>query len=105
MQKNIFITGGCGYKGSKIVPLLLSFGHRVTVFDTIWFGNFLPKHPNLKIIRGDIRNLNDISLAGFDGYGKNHKLQIQMNDTIKLIQNKYKNLKLHSITKTQYRLR
>ena len=66
MQKNIFITGGCGYKGSKIVPLLLSVGHRVTVFDTIWFGNFLPKHPNLKIIRGDIRNLNDISLAGFD---------------------------------------
>ena len=38
----------------------------VTVFDTIWFGNFLPKHPNLKIIRGDIRNLNDISLEGFD---------------------------------------
>jgi len=66
MQQNIFITGGCGYKGSKIVPLLLSLGHMVTVFDTIWFGNFLPKHPNLKIIRGDIRNLNNISIDGFD---------------------------------------
>ena len=66
MQKNIFITGGCGYKGSKIVPLLLNLGHSVTVFDTIWFGNFLCKHPNLKILKGDIRNFSGISLEGFD---------------------------------------
>ena len=66
MVKNIFITGGCGYKGSKIVPLLLNKGHNVTVYDTAWFGNFLPFHPKLNVIIGDVRNLTNVSLIGFD---------------------------------------
>ena len=66
MVKNIFITGGCGYKGSRVVPILLAKGHKVTVFDTTWFGNYLPAHPNLKVTIGDVRNLTDVSLKGFD---------------------------------------
>ena len=56
--KKIFITGGAGYCGSKLVPQLLSRGHQVTVFDIMYFGDeFLPKeNPNLKIIQGDIRD-------------------------------------------------
>ena len=53
---NIFITGGAGYCGSKLVPYLLSKSHRITVYDKMYFGNFLPEHKNLKIIEGDIRD-------------------------------------------------
>lgn len=52
----ILVTGGCGYKGSVLVPKLLAAGHPVTVVDTQWFGNFLHEHPALTIIKGDIRS-------------------------------------------------
>ena len=42
---NIFLTGGCGYKGTVLVPKLLAAGHTVGVLDTMWFGNFLESHP------------------------------------------------------------
>ncbi len=56
--KSIFITGGAGYVGSSLVPDLLKNNYLVTVYDSLFFGdNFLPKeNPNLKIIRGDIRD-------------------------------------------------
>ena len=56
-MKNIFITGGAGYVGSSLVLLLLKKGYEVTVFDLMIYGEkVLPKHKNLKIIKGDIRN-------------------------------------------------
>jgi len=56
-MKNIFVTGGAGYVGSSLVPLLLKKGYGVTVLDLMIYGEkVLPKHENLKIIRGDIRN-------------------------------------------------
>ena len=56
--KKIFITGGAGYCGSKLVPTLLEKGYIITVYDIMYFGyDFLPKNnPNLKIISGDIRD-------------------------------------------------
>lgn len=60
---NVIVTGGCGYTGSVLVPKLLSAGHRVTVWDIQWFGNHLEPHPNLKVIRSDIRNEMDCSWA------------------------------------------
>ena len=57
-KSKVFITGGAGYIGSCLVPILLDQGYKVTVFDIMYFGsNFLPKeNSNLKIINGDIRN-------------------------------------------------
>lgn len=52
----IFITGGAGFCGSVLVPRLLNKGHHVTVYDTLWFGCHLPNHPNLQVIKGDIRD-------------------------------------------------
>ena len=63
---NILITGGCGYVGSVLTPKLLDQGHHVTVYDIMWFGNFLKEHKNLNIIQGDIRNIDAVPMAGID---------------------------------------
>ncbi len=63
---HILVTGGCGYKGTVLVPKLLTAGHEVTVFDIMWFGNFLKPHPRLKVVKGDVRNIDDVDLAGID---------------------------------------
>ena len=60
----ILVTGGCGYKGSVLVPKLLKLGHRVTVVDAMWFGNFLRPNPNLEVLRGDVRFPDQLPLDG-----------------------------------------
>lgn len=60
------MTGGAGYVGSVLVPQLLEMGYKVTVFDTFWFGDYLPRHAGLTIIRGDIRQTNAIDMYGED---------------------------------------
>tara|TARA_A100001011_G_scaffold400493_2_gene515516 strand:- start:12414 stop:13424 length:1011 start_codon:yes stop_codon:yes gene_type:complete len=57
-NKSIFLTGGAGYCGSMLVPILLNKGYKVTVYDKMYFGNdFLPKeNKNLNLIKGDIRD-------------------------------------------------
>lgn len=58
-MRKIFITGGAGYVGSVLTPFLLSKGYKVTVFDLMIYGtNVIEKNKNLKIIRGDIRDIN-----------------------------------------------
>ena len=47
----ILVTGGCGYKGTVLVPKLLALDHRVHVVDTMWFGDFLQPHPDLLVER------------------------------------------------------
>lgn len=63
---NILLTGGCGYKGTVLVPKLLMQGHVVYVLDTMWFGNYLPTHPNLTVAKGDVRKIEMFSLDSFD---------------------------------------
>jgi nucleoside-diphosphate-sugar epimerase len=52
----LFVTGGCGYVGTSLVPALLDDGHHVVVIDTEWFGNALPNSTQLQCIRGDVRD-------------------------------------------------
>jgi nucleoside-diphosphate-sugar epimerase len=55
----ILVTGGAGYVGSTLVPLLLSEGHHVTVLDTLLHGGEsllgIWANPAFKFVRGDIR--------------------------------------------------
>jgi nucleoside-diphosphate-sugar epimerase len=62
----ILVTGGCGYKGHVLIPKLLARGDEVIAFDIQWFGNFLPPHPNLKVVRGDVREIDSIPLDGVE---------------------------------------
>jgi nucleoside-diphosphate-sugar epimerase len=66
IEMNILLTGGCGYKGTVLVPKLLAAGHSVLVLDTMWFGNFLPNHQNLTAVKGDVRDIDKIPLNGVD---------------------------------------
>ncbi len=57
MIKKIFITGGGGYVGAELVPVLLKKGYNVTVLDLFIYGfNVLDDHPNLNKVKGDIRD-------------------------------------------------
>ena len=62
----ILVTGGCGYKGHVLIPKLLNEGHNVVAFDIQWFGNFLNSHSNLEVIKGDVRNIEEVPLDGVD---------------------------------------
>jgi nucleoside-diphosphate-sugar epimerase len=63
---NILMTGGCGYIGTVLTEKLLADGHKLKVIDTQWFGNHLKAHPNLSVLKEDIRNIDDIDLNQID---------------------------------------
>ena len=63
-SKTFFITGGGGYLGSVLVPMLLDLGHSVKVLDRFYWGqnifdNYLSEHDinksKLLLIEGDSR--------------------------------------------------
>ena len=39
-NKSIFIAGGAGYVGSRLVPELINEGYKVTVYDILYYGKF-----------------------------------------------------------------
>ena len=62
----ILITGGCGYKGSILIPRLLKEGHEIINIDTQWFGNYLEEDSKLKNICGDLRDFDQEILKDID---------------------------------------
>ncbi len=72
-QPRIFVTGGAGYVGSALIPVLLQRGHDVTVLDLCLYGDdvfaLAPEHQRrLRLIRGDIRDASLLrrEVAGHD---------------------------------------
>ena len=62
MKNKIFITGGAGYVGTSLIPLLLEKGFELTIYDSLMFNNgdkLLPyiTNPNFNFIEGDIRDI------------------------------------------------
>ena len=68
-MKKIILIGGGGYVGSVLTEALLKKNYLVTVYDLFIYGeNVFKNHKNLKIIKGDIRNLKllESSIKGND---------------------------------------
>jgi nucleoside-diphosphate-sugar epimerase len=63
----ILITGGAGYIGSSLTPILLAAGHQVRVLDHLAYGGDsllgVWCHPNFEFIRGDIRDRTTVRTA------------------------------------------
>lgn len=98
-NEHILVTGGAGYIGSTLVPLLLDRGFKVTVFDKFIYGissllNVI-SHPNLEIIKGDVCNKEELkyiltdnittvihlaAIVGYPACEKNPELAIQVNE-------------------------
>jgi dTDP-4-amino-4,6-dideoxygalactose transaminase/nucleoside-diphosphate-sugar epimerase len=61
MRNRVLVTGGAGYLGSVLVPMLLDDGYEVTVFDRLLFGRqplaAVLEHPRFRLIEGDITRL------------------------------------------------
>ena len=63
----ILITGGAGYIGSRLTPLLLAAGHQVRVLDHLAHGGEsllgVWCHPGFEFTRGDIRDRDTVRTA------------------------------------------
>ncbi len=59
-MSKILVTGGAGYIGSVLVPMLLEEGHDVTVVDNFYYDqcSLLAQcmNPHFHIVRGDVRD-------------------------------------------------
>ena len=60
LRMRILITGGAGYIGSVLTPMLLQAGHEVTVLDNFLFGQSTLldccQYPTFNVVRGDCRD-------------------------------------------------
>lgn len=106
---NILVTGGAGYIGNMLSKALLDAGHEVTIVDNFMFGYesifHIVSHPNLHIIKADIRNedlsyLNDkdviFHLAAISGYpaceaNPNSAKLINYDATVRIVEHLTKN--------------
>ena len=65
-MKRILVTGGAGYIGSVLVPLLIAKGYEVKVIDKGYFGDnhLRAVAPKVQILRRDIRSVTNADLNG-----------------------------------------
>lgn len=68
MSQRVLVTGGAGYIGAVLVPMLLERGYRVRVLDRLYWGtaplaNCLDQ---IELVHGDVRDLAPAMLAGVD---------------------------------------
>lgn len=66
-MSQILVTGGGGYIGTTLVPMLLDSGHHVRVLDRFFFGrDKLQERPGLELVVEDTRRIDGSHLEGID---------------------------------------
>lgn len=55
-KQTVLVTGGAGYVGAVLVPRMLEEGYAVRVLDLFLYGEVLAAHPQLSLVRGDLRD-------------------------------------------------
>ena len=57
-DKEVLLTGGCGFIGSEVTKQLSEIGANVTIFDNLSSGkeSYISTFDNVKLIQGDIRD-------------------------------------------------
>ena len=57
-MKKILITGGAGYIGTALIPVLLEAGHEVTIYDSLDYNGdvLIPffQHKHFHFVKGNI---------------------------------------------------
>lgn len=64
-EREVLLTGGCGFIGSEVAKQLSNIGARVTVFDNLSSGKeeYIERLPNVKLIKGDLTNESAVKSA------------------------------------------
>ncbi len=67
-MKKVLVTGGAGFIGSHTVDLLLEKGYIVRILDNLEYPTHIQGKPSYlsekaEFIRGDVRNIDDLSRA------------------------------------------
>ncbi|MFA6185427.1 MAG: NAD-dependent epimerase/dehydratase family protein [Candidatus Shapirobacteria bacterium] len=65
-MSKILVTGGCGFIGSNFCNLMAKKGHDVTAFDNLSLGVQENLVPEVKFVKGDVRNRSDLESTGMD---------------------------------------
>jgi len=65
-QALVLVTGGAGYVGCQLVPVLLGAGYRVRVYDVMFYGDagLQNLRDRIELIEGDIRHVSPDLLDG-----------------------------------------
>ena len=63
-EKTVVITGGGGYIGSVLTPLVAEAGYQVRVLDRFFFGDTIPESPRIEKIKVDSRKITPSLLEG-----------------------------------------
>jgi len=62
--RTVLVIGGAGYIGSALLPKLLARGHRVRLFDRMFYGidpiREVMDHPDLEIMQADFRRIDKL---------------------------------------------
>ncbi len=115
----VLVTGGAGYKGTKLASRLADEGCDVTIFDNFMYGYepvlHLVQNNNIKMVKGDIRSGIDglsqydavFHLAGISGYpaceaNQSSAEQINVLATRKLVDTLSKNQILINASTTSF---
>jgi nucleoside-diphosphate-sugar epimerase len=69
MPERILVTGGAGYIGAVLLPVLLDHGYDVRVLDRLYWGRkvLAAVEKDIEVIDGDVRRLPSRILDGVDG--------------------------------------